>query len=260
MNTQQIGSEIIRFSQISSTNAYAMDLLSKIRPAEGVIILADHQTEGRGMDNNNWESEPGKNLTFSTILYPGFLAPDRQFWLNQCISLGIAGFIRTMVPNQTITIKWPNDIYIDNKKVCGILIQHSIMGNMIIYSVIGIGININQKIFTSNAPNPVSIQMATGLDHDLDDCLAEVCKHLNHWYLQLMEGNQSFLEKEYLDHMYRFNEWHQYLVKGEMLHARITGLSEYGQLRLTDETGKAWICDIKEIKYYENCDPKRNTQ
>jgi BirA family transcriptional regulator, biotin operon repressor / biotin---[acetyl-CoA-carboxylase] ligase len=258
MNSQLIGSEILRFSQISSTNAYAMDLLSKTRPTEGVIILADHQTEGRGMDTNSWESEPGKNLTFTIILYPGFLTPDRQFWLNQSISLGIAGFIRAMVPNKPITIKWPNDIYIGDKKVCGILIQHSIMGNVINYSVIGIGININQQAFISNAPNPVSIHMATSLDYDLDCCLAEVCKHLNDWYSQLKEGNHLLLEKEYLDQLYRFNEWHQYQVRGVLINARISGITEYGQLHLMDDAGKKWICDIKEIKYYENCDQERN--
>ena len=131
---------IIKKNQISSTNTVAIELLKKEELPEGTIIWADEQTKGRGQRGNSWESEPGTNLTISIILFPHFLKAEDQFLLSKVTSLAITDYLANRF-NQ-VTIKWPNDIYVANDKIAGILIENSIIGSSFEYAVIGIGLNI----------------------------------------------------------------------------------------------------------------------
>jgi BirA family transcriptional regulator, biotin operon repressor / biotin---[acetyl-CoA-carboxylase] ligase len=239
---------IIRLPETESTNTYAVQLLSQQRPENGCVIITDHQTKGKGQDINSWESEKGKNLTFSIILYPGFTA-DQQFVFNKAISLGICDFLKTELPEHTITIKWPNDIYIGNKKACGILIKNSVIGNKLDYVVVGIGLNVNQTVFKSDAPNPVSLQMITGMEYDLDIVLEKLLKCIFERYSQVKPESKQIIENEYHKVLYRLMEWHEYLVKNDKVIARITCTNEYGQLLLETETGDVLVCDLKEVKF-----------
>jgi BirA family biotin operon repressor/biotin-[acetyl-CoA-carboxylase] ligase len=244
-----IGSSIITLRETTSTNNYALQLISDSRPLEGTIIRGIFQTNGKGMETNTWESEDGKNLTFTIILYPAFLPADKQFIINQSVAIGVAEFVKKILPKKVITIKWPNDIYVDDKKIGGILIQNSIMGQTFDYMIVGIGLNINQEKFHSPAPNPVSIKMITGTEYDLDEMLNLLCSTINLQYTRVIEGNIDQINKLYLEQLYRINEWHHYLIRGEYVNARITGLGSYGQLLLEGENGQHWVCDIKEVKY-----------
>jgi BirA family biotin operon repressor/biotin-[acetyl-CoA-carboxylase] ligase len=238
---------IIRLAETGSTNSYAIDLLSKERPAEGTVIIAGKQSNGRGTDTNTWESEAGKNLTFSLILYPTFSA-DQQFVLNKAISLGICDYLQAALPGHKVSIKWPNDIYIGDKKACGILIQNSVMGNSLVCVVVGIGLNVNQTVFTSDAPNPVSMKMSSGVDYDLDAVLQSLLFAVSKRYAQVKPDTNRKIENDYLSVLYRFREWHHYIVKGVNLLARITGTSPYGQLLLATEAGEDLVCDLREVK------------
>ena len=237
---------IIRLAEAESTNSYAIRLLSQQRPENGTVIITDHQTRGKGLDTNSWESEKGKNLTFSIILYPGFTA-DQQFVFNKAISVGIYDFLKTELPEHTIAIKWPNDIYISNKKACGILIQNSVIGNKLDYVVVGIGLNVNQTIFKSNAPNPVSLQAATGKDYDLEFLLGKLLKSIFKRYAQVKPETKQIIENEYHKALYQLMEWNEYIIKSNKLNARITGTNDYGQLQLETETGEILVCDLKEV-------------
>jgi len=223
-------------------------MLSKDRPEEGLVIITDHQTKGKGTDTNTWESEKGKNLTFSLILYPAFGA-DQQFILNKAISLGIYDFLVDELPGKKISIKWPNDIYIGDKKACGILIQNSVMGNKLDYVVVGIGLNVNQTHFISDAPNPVSMKITTGKEYNLDEILQKLLHSIFNRYAKVKPETSKRIENEYQKALYRLNEWHNYLVKGLKINARITGTNGYGQLLLETETEKILICDLKEVKF-----------
>jgi BirA family transcriptional regulator, biotin operon repressor / biotin---[acetyl-CoA-carboxylase] ligase len=249
MSNQIIGSQVIHLSETGSTNKYSMQLLKGGRPPEGTIVITDSQTQGRGMDTNTWESEPRKNLTFSIVLYPGFLPVEKQFSLNQAISLGLTDFVSKMVPAEKVTIKWPNDIYINDKKVCGTLIQNSVLGQKFDYVIAGIGLNINQVHFKSLAPNPVSMKNITGLEYNLDTLLNELCRILDNHYRQLKSGDSETIQKQYLSNLYRFNEWQQYSILGTECKARITGIGEYGQLLLQDSKENRYTCDLKEVVY-----------
>ena len=244
-----IGSDIIWLPETDSTNAFAMRLLSSERPPEGMVIASGFQSKGRGLDTNSWESEEGKNLLFSAIIYPSFLPADRQFTLNQAIALGIADFVAQKIQTETVQVKWPNDIYIGDRKVCGILIQNSILGSTLDYSVIGIGLNVNQSVFRSDAPNPVSMAMISGIQYEIKSVLNELCNCIDKRYTLLKRGDFVKIEKDYLQSLYRFGEWHPFLIKGSEHKAFISGTSEYGQLQLQGEKGEKWVCDLKEVKF-----------
>lgn len=239
---------IIRLPEIKSTNSYAIELLSKERPEEGCVIIADHQTEGKGTETNSWESKKGENLTFSIILYPT-IAADRQFILNKAISLGIFDFLSALLPDQKVTIKWPNDLYIENKKVCGILIQNSVMGNMLDYMVVGIGLNVNQTIFNSDAPNPVSLKMMTGLEFSLDDLLQKLIHFIFERYIYASTKTTRKIESDYHRALYRLKEWHEFLINDIKVYAKITGTNAYGQIVLENKNDELLVCNLKEVKF-----------
>jgi BirA family biotin operon repressor/biotin-[acetyl-CoA-carboxylase] ligase len=238
----------IHLSETESTNSYALNLLSQQRPKEGCVITTDHQTKGKGTDTNSWESEKGKNLTFSLILYPTFAA-DQQFVLNKAISLGICDFLQSELHGQNITIKWPNDIYIGNKKACGILIQNSVMGNRLDYVVAGIGLNVNQTIFLSDAPNPVSMKMVSGKEYNLKELLPKLLEFVFKRYDQVKPETKLKVERDYQKVLYRQNEWHDFVVNGALVNARITGTNNFGQILLETQTEEILMCDLKEVKF-----------
>jgi len=247
-NKKLMKARIISLPETGSTNKYATGLLSKERPEEGCVVITDHQTQGKGTDTNTWESEKGKNLTFSLILYPDFKA-DQQFILNKAISLGICDFLHAELPQSVITIKWPNDIYIGNKKVCGILIQNSVIGNHLDYVVVGIGLNVNQTIFTSDAPNPVSLKMVSGKEYDLNELLQKLLNSIFKKYAQVIPETSQKIENDYLKKLYRLMEWQEFILKGNKILARITGTNAYGQLELETENRQVFSCDLKEVKF-----------
>jgi BirA family biotin operon repressor/biotin-[acetyl-CoA-carboxylase] ligase len=239
---------IIHLPETNSTNSYAIELLLKARPEEVCVIIADQQTKGKGTDTNIWESEKGKNLTFSIILYPT-IAADQQFILNKAISLGIYDFLVTLLPGHKVSIKWPNDIYIENKKACGILIQNSVIGNMLDYMVVGIGLNVNQIHFTGDAPNPVSLKMVTGIEYNLDELLQKLLHSIFERYSYAGPETTKKIDSAYQNALYRLEEWHEYLVNDNKVFAKIIGTTAYGQLVLENESGKKIVCDLKEVKF-----------
>lgn len=239
---------IIRLPETKSTNIYAIELLSKERPAEDCVIITDYQTAGKGTNTNTWESEKGKNLTFSLILYPA-LAADQQFILNKAVALGIYDFLRAELPGHKVSIKWPNDLYIDDKKACGILIHNSVTGNKLEYMVVGIGLNVNQTHFTSSAPNPVSIKMVTGTEYNLDEILHKLLHSIFERYSNISPRTTRKTESDYQTALYRLEEWHDYLVKGVKLCSKITSTNAYGQLLLENQYGETIVCDLKEVKF-----------
>jgi BirA family biotin operon repressor/biotin-[acetyl-CoA-carboxylase] ligase len=241
---------IIRPGSVNSTNEYALELFRNNKITnDGTIVVTHNQTKGKGLDNNSWESEPGKNLTFSVCLFPHFLPVERQFELNKAMSLGIYDFVRDRVPNEKITIKWPNDIYINNEKVAGILINNTIKGNILDFTVAGFGININQAKFISDAPNPVSFIKYRDKKSTLDECLNLVCKKLDTRYEQLKANQFAQLDSDYLESLYRFNENHTFKYEGIIIDARITGISNFGHLQLDTKDGRKLECDLKDIAF-----------
>lgn len=245
-----IGDEVVFLEEVASTNSYLMEKISLGKVKEGTLIWTHKQTAGKGLDKNVWESEPGKNLTFSFVLYPNFLPAYRQFMLNQAISLAVFDLIKSELPgSKDVKIKWPNDIYFGNRKVAGILIQNGIKGERFDFSVIGIGINVNQESFSAAIPNPVSLKLLTGKDYILDSFLNRVIQCLQSRVDLLVRGYYDRLEQDYLENLYQYNQDHEYIYKGKKITARIAGTTRYGQLILEVPSGEKLECDLKEVKF-----------
>ncbi len=191
--TMIIGSNIIFHNELISTNTCAALLLKQQKPPEGTVIHANFQTAGKGQKGNIWVSEAGKNLLFSIILFPDMIKPEEQFGISMAISLGICDFLNKLIP--VCSIKWPNDIYAGDDKIAGILIENSIRGGNIESSIAGIGLNINQVIFPSYLPNPVSLKLITGKEHDPDYCLNELLSSLDKRYKMLISRPSDDPEK-----------------------------------------------------------------
>jgi len=245
-----IGKNIIRLQEVGSTNDYILkEIQNGSISGEGTMVVAESQINGKGLDKNLWESEARKNLTFSVLLKPVFIKAEQQFLLNKAISLGILDFVKSLIKDKNISIKWPNDIYIEDKKVGGILINNTICGNEFEYSVVGIGININQVEFLSDAPNPVSLRHYLIKDLNLKTNLNILCDFLNIRYWQLYQNDFEIIESEYLSALYRFNKVHSYNYEHNLIKAKISGISEFGKLQLQIDDGREIECDMKEIEF-----------
>jgi BirA family transcriptional regulator, biotin operon repressor / biotin---[acetyl-CoA-carboxylase] ligase len=242
-----IGSNLLFHESLSSTNTTAAQLVRTGEPAEGTIIHTDFQSAGRGQAGNKWESEKGKNLLFSIILYPKSVRPEDQFLISMTISLGICDFLDRHC--QGTRIKWPNDIYFNNDKIAGILIENSIMGSSIENTIAGIGLNINQEKFTGVHPDPVSLKMATGKDYDTADCLTDLLSDLDKRYKQLLYGDRGMIRNDYLSRLYRFNEWRSYKLADSVFSGRIKDVLMTGQIRIEQEDGSIRDYSFKEFGY-----------
>lgn len=242
-----IGRKIIHYNLVTSTNDMAELLIRSGDDCDGTIIFAEEQSEGRGQKGNNWESEAGMNLTVSLILRPRFLSPDRQFLISKIVSLSIVDLLKSY--SEYVTIKWPNDIYIKGDKIAGILIEHSTIGDIIDSSIAGVGLNINQDRFVSDAINPVSLKMVTGSQYKVKDLLKELTTHLNYWHTRLVDGDYATIDREYTKHLYLFGLAAQYKVSGLTINGIIVGVDQFGHLLLEDEGGTVRKFAFKEISF-----------
>ncbi|MGD0711221.1 MAG: biotin--[acetyl-CoA-carboxylase] ligase [Bacteroidales bacterium] len=245
-----IGSHIIEIEETQSTNRYASELISTNGLEEGTVISAKFQYAGKGTGDNSWESEKGKNLLISIILKPEFLPLNRQFMLNVIASLGFYDMLKQLTGNnESIRIKWPNDVYAGNKKIAGMLVENAIMGDTFMYTILGIGININQEVFVSNAANPISLKNITGKDYNIQECLSLLCSKMDKRYIQLKEMHIDALTEEYISLLYRKSEEAKYIYKGQTISATIINISMEGKLILRTQQNKIVECDFKEVEF-----------
>ena len=243
-----VGQNLVKLSEIDSTNNYLKKELSNTKPlAEGTVIMADHQSAGRGQHGNVWVTEKGRNLTISILLKPIFLNPKQQFVLNKAVSLGINDCLSAII-GEDCKIKWPNDIYYKDRKLGGVLIENTVAGTQLKTSVVGIGVNVNQQNFGAGAERATSLSKILQQDYPLHDLLRQLCKSIENRYLQLKENGHFCLHKEYLDRLYRLDELYRYSIGGQIYNGTIKGVSEQGYLLLQigDEL-KA--LDLKQVKF-----------
>ena len=238
---------VFHVTETDSTNNYLNALSLKENPEEFTVITADFQTAGKGQRGKGWESEAGKNLLFSMVMYPAFLKPRKQFLLSQAIALAIKEELDTF--SDGFSIKWPNDIYWREKKICGILIENELLGNAIKKSVAGIGININQEQFHSSAPNPVSLRQITGKPQRKDYILGHVIDRIMENYTLLKVGKTELLTERYHNALYRKEGMYPYRDNSGDFMARIVCVRPEGTLILKDEKGNERGYAFKEVQY-----------
>lgn len=239
----------IFLDKVDSTMSVMERLMSQQRLEEGSVVVAAGQYQGRGMENNSWESEHDANLLATFVLYPHFLHPSLQFHLNCAVSLAVYEAVNAQLPDVRVSIKWPNDVYVEGKKVAGLLIRHQICGELLDVTYAGIGLNINQVCFRSDAPNPVSLRQVDGRTRNPGVLLDQLQQILMKWYDRLRSGHGSDLRDAYHACMYRRGVQAGYLIHGRQVQATILGIDEYGLLMVREASGKVTHCDLKEIVY-----------
>lgn len=239
---------IIHIQETESTNKYLKETPSKNDLPDGTIVYTDFQTAGRGQRGNSWESERGKNLSFSIIVHPKHIEVTRNFLISQIISLAVEEVLSTYT--QDISIKWPNDIYHNDNKLAGILIENELVDGIITNSIIGVGININQTIFTSDAPNPISLTQITKKNYDLLTLLAEIQTKFLYLYNKSQRRSFFSITKNYMERLYRREGAHSFSTpEGEVFRASIRGVDFDGSLILALTNGETRRYYFKEVSY-----------
>lgn len=247
MKDRIIGRQVISMLSADSTNDFAKELLEGDTPREGVVIIAGEQKKGRGYGRNTWYSGSGKNLLLTVILYPEFLVANQQFLISKAISLGIYDYLSQYISD--VSIKWPNDIYVEDRKIAGILIENDLVGSTLKDSVVGIGLNVNQEYFPDDIPNPVSLLQMIEKKLPLKKELRKLCGYLDSRYSMLSRGHIDKVNREYHKNLFRLNVMSWYQSQGRSFRAKIVGVSDYGQLILENEAGKTLEYNFKEVEF-----------
>ncbi len=229
--------KIVHIDETDSTNRWLKD------HGEGTMVVAtDYQTAGKGCGSNAWESERGKNLTFSMLIHPDGIAAREQFRITEVVSVALCRTLQPYIYNK-VEIKWPNDIYVGDRKLCGILIENRLQGNVIVDCIIGIGLNVNQRVFLSDAPNPVSMYQLTGQELDRDELLKAFIENLDQEWQNKTNGS------EYRELLYRKGKDGLYEDKTGRFVARLADVLPDGRLLLVDEEGKEHTYAFKEVSF-----------
>lgn len=251
---------IKEFEQLPSTNTWAKEHSAQL--SHGDIVVTHSQSAGRGQRGNSWEAEPGKNLTFTLFLKPAGIAPSEQFVISEIVALAVANAVRhalaEAVAAHRIKVKWPNDIYVDDRKIAGILIEHSISASGISHTIVGIGLNVNQTEFRSDAPNPVSLAQLAHKEFPLLPLLTEICDETTAAVSQVACADAaSAVEREAIHNQFVRNLWrhdgepHPFaLPDGTTFHAVISHISPDGSLSLLHPDGSpAGTYRFKEVAF-----------
>lgn len=232
---------------MESTNETLWEFSSKVNLSDFHTISADFQSKGKGQDTNVWESEANKNILFSSIVFPDFVEAADTFQVSRWVSLSIVDYLKSKGIKQ-VKIKWPNDIYVGSKKIAGILIQNAIAGNHLSKSMFGIGLNINQEIFTSDAPNPISLVQLKPAEYEPLEELHDLITTLMKKY-RLLQRRPEKLISDYHELLYQRDEFCSYKVGKGIIKAKILGVDEFGRLLLAEEGLEAIAYDLKEVKF-----------
>lgn len=247
LTTLFTGRKTVKLEETGSTNRFMNELIQKESLPEGTVVIADYQDAGQGLGGTTWFSEPGSNLLMSVVFRPDFLPVRKIYLISKSIALAIKDFLTEEgIPAK---IKWPNDIYADDKKICGVLIENSLRGSVILQSICGIGLNINQQIFPKEIPNAVSMKMITGKTYSVDECRVKLCRHLEKRYLQIKSQNFNLINNDYLKSLHRFYEMEPYESLTEKFNGQIIDVEDEGRLVVKKENGTILRFAFKEIRF-----------
>jgi BirA family transcriptional regulator, biotin operon repressor / biotin---[acetyl-CoA-carboxylase] ligase len=240
-----MGHSLVFMPECHSTNDEASRLIQTTNVMDGTVVVTENQTAGRGQRGNTWTSEPGKNLTFSILLKPTFLQVHDQFYLNIAFSLGLHDYLSEVVESQ-VNIKWPNDILVNEKKICGILIENHLRGQHIQHTIVGIGLNVNQEFYP--LASATSMKLETKEDFNLEEALADLLSSLEIRFIQLRSNQLQKLLSDYLDVLYRKGEQHPFKNGDETFLGTISGIDPTGKLKIETESGLRSF-GVKEVEF-----------
>lgn len=219
------------------------------RPETFALLHTDYQTAGRGQRGTVWESAPGENLLFGVVFRPTFLPAVQQFFLSEALALAVADAVRPYADG--ISVKWPNDIYWHDRKLAGMLLEHTLRGNSIAHTVAGVGLNVNQSRFVGDAPNPVSLRQVVGHDVSRAALLESILQQFESNYFMLQRGETAQLHDRYMQCLYRREGWYTYRDRNGRFTARIAGISPQGVLTLERPDGQMSDYAFKEVSFLQ---------
>lgn len=234
--------------EVDSTNTFLSSKLRQEVLPEGAVVRAFAQNAGRGQAGTIWESASGKNLLLSYLFYPRFITPKHVFDLNKAFALGVYDFISASLISD-VAIKWPNDIYWKKKKVAGMLVENSMNNSVLNYSILGIGININQEIFSDKLPNPVSFRQVTGKEYDLDEIFYSLSSFIESRYLQLKSNDLKKIEEDYHSALFLSGQWAEYEAENQKFMGMIRRVDDNGKIVLELKDGQVREFELKEIRF-----------
>lgn len=242
--------QYIHLSETNSTNDYLRQLPAP-EPGQAqprmVVVDADFQTAGRGQGGNHWESEAGKNLLFSILCHPVMLPVRDQFIISEAHALSLYDALSTF--GDGFSIKWPNDIYWHDKKICGTLIETTLGGGHIRDCIIGTGIDVNQEQFVSDAPNPVSLRQILGHDVDRQKLLHDVIDRFDRYFQDIVNGDYAAIVSRYMSYLYRQHGFFTYRDKQGEFEAAIVEVEDDGHLILRDHNDQIRSYAFKEVEF-----------
>lgn len=222
-----------------------MELSAQTALSDGTVIITTNQTAGRGQRGNSWETTSGMNLTFSVLLKPTFVSIKNQFHLTMMTSLAVIDFLKSNSISKA-AIKWPNDILIDQKKVCGILIENSVKGETLQQSIVGIGLNINQTSFSITTAT--SLAQVCEKPFDLNEALNLLLEKFEKRYLQLRADKIVELKEEYLNNLFGIGEKRYFISKEKRFEGTINDVTDVGELVIISNNKKVFY-NLKEISF-----------
>ena len=226
----------ISLSEVDSTNNYAAKLLLEGKVPHGTVITALHQYQGRGQRSNTWESAPGQNLTASWVLHLDNSHFEKIVALNKAISLAIRNSIAHYLPKSIVKIKWPNDIFVNEKKVSGTLIETQMHADKTATLICGIGVNAHQTKFQSAKATSL-LQLNPHLNMTLDNLLENIHQNIVLYFKKWAAGNTTKIEDEYLNQLLGMNERRSFEYQGNVIEGVIIGVDDWGRLKLETKDG-----------------------
>ena len=235
----------IKLHSVDSTNSYALRMKGDLLFREGLVVAASYQTRGNGQKGNSWESLPNENLLISVVIEPDLLVKS-QFLLTKCIALAIYDLVSSYIDN--VSVKWPNDILVDRKKIAGILIQNILRGDNITHSVIGIGLNVNQTKFNNYSPEATSLRLLLDQTFDLDQIKNSLLSYLSERIQSLKIGVNQ--QEEYLSVLFLSNQVAVFESKEQKFTGVIKGVGRDGKLHIQLEDNSLAEFDNQEVKFF----------
>jgi BirA family biotin operon repressor/biotin-[acetyl-CoA-carboxylase] ligase len=246
--------ETIHIAETDSTNRWLRDHAAQQGTSpNGLVVMTDYQTAGRGCGTNHWESEQGQNLLFSLLVCPQALVARDQFAISMAVALAICDALASYI--KEVSIKWPNDIYWRDRKLCGMLIENRLSGGLVRESIIGIGLNVNQTLFLSDAPNPVSLRQILGREVDREALLQAILAAFDRRFaacdVMSEERLEAFsdLRTDYASRLYRREGFHPYRDAAGEFEAQLETVEEGGRLVLRDRMGRLRRYDFKGVEF-----------
>lgn len=237
----------VHLSTTHSTSSLLKKKMQENDLPEFTVITTDFQTAGHGQRGNHWEAERNQNLLFSFLLHPFFLPVRKQFLLSEIVALSLKKVLDKYTTN--IQIKWPNDIYWKEKKIAGILIEHEIEGNQIKSTLVGIGLNVNQIDFKSDAPNPISLAQILEKECNKENLLQDFFKEIRRQYEELKEGKEENINNTYHEALFQRNKWEKYKDKEGEFTGKIQGVDAFGCLKIEHREGDTRTYGFKDVNY-----------